>query len=670
MAQMSVPAEPSYKTTSYNGLRGADFSSDTSQVANNHSPDLLNLISDYGGLPLKRKGWEIFGTTVADKPIKYIWHFQMFGKKWGIAVTQTALSSGTSTMKIHEITSSGVASTALGTVYGLPKVHGFFFNAGEESKTGFYLVHSTGMSLIRPANASSTTLTMSAVSATVPTITEHRKYDGTDGVSTEPVNMLTRKMTFSLWDDRTNDATREYVIFNGSGTTIASVDKVELLDSNGDWNTVSSGISIVSNTKVKLTNQPLIIAGSAITDNVRITITASTNDNITKLAKCTCSTIFSIKSNGVVMISGNPDYPQYVWFSDIADPTYFPDVNYLFVGGEGTSVKGLMPLGSQVAVLKEPSASESTVYLLTYAPITNEGLAVDGSTYSTTQDTFSVVHGLSGIGCISEKTTFPLNDEPLFLSQHGITGLVSSAITSTNSVKNRSGFLDSRLLREDHLEDAVAVVHKNYYMLVVNTRAYILDARQKMADSKNNSSFFYESYYWENIPAIALSSDGETLWFGTEDGNICRFKNSGQLKDYADGTVYGDDSVTGTAIHAVWSTPYDNDGLPQYYKTLQKKGTGATFVPYTRSTISAYFQKDGEEKIYLGDAYVDVFNWLDIDFDRFTFVGGDAPRDAFFKKKMKKYKRLKIILENNKLNEGFGVQEIFKTYAVTQYAKK
>ena len=56
MAQMSVPAEPSYKSTSYSGLKGADFSNDPSLVARNHSPDLLNMISDNGGSPIKRLG--------------------------------------------------------------------------------------------------------------------------------------------------------------------------------------------------------------------------------------------------------------------------------------------------------------------------------------------------------------------------------------------------------------------------------------------------------------------------------------------------------------------------------------------------------------------------------------------------------------------------------------
>ena len=110
MAQMSVPAEPSYKTTSYNGLKGADFSNDPSLVSRNHSPDLLNMISDNGGSPIKRKGWEV--TDEANGKIANMWHFQMYGKKWHVAIVQ-----GVSNSTIVEFDNDG-AITTLATLSG------------------------------------------------------------------------------------------------------------------------------------------------------------------------------------------------------------------------------------------------------------------------------------------------------------------------------------------------------------------------------------------------------------------------------------------------------------------------------------------------------------------------------------------------------------------------
>ena len=437
-------------------------------------------------------------------------------------------------------------------------------------------------------------------------------------------------------------------------------------------------------------------------------------------------------------MSGNPDYPQYVWYSELDDPTYFPDTNYLFVGGAGTQVKGMIPFGSQIAVFKEPSVTESTIFMINYTTATDQKIATDGTTSTETRDVYQVKHGFAGVGCLSADTLFSLGDEPLFLSQHGIMGMVASAINSSNSVKSRSDFLNPRLLEETDLSNAVATVHKNYYILVVNGHAYILDMRQKSSDYKGNTSYLYESYYWDNIPASCISSDGETLWFGTADGRVCRFKNSGRMSDYSDNTRYGDDPIrvyvvegetalsstwfvdtntdpitpdedekyiimgevdedgnitpeyndgtyqkydvfsygsvyqskyTVAPIEAVWSTPLDNDGATNYFKTLQKKGSGCTLYPFTRSSVDAYLEKDGNAEVYIGSMTIDIDNWEDIDFSRFSFIASKAPRDMFFRKKMKKYKRLKIILKNNQLDEGFGVQEIFKTYLFTRYAK-
>ena len=158
-------------------------------------------------------------------------------------------------------------------------------------------------------------------------------------------------------------------------------------------------------------------------------------------------------------------------------------------------------------------------------------------------------------------------------------------------------------------------------------------------------------------------------------------KISKNIKDeYNDGTYQKYDvfSYTGSVyqpeytvapVEAVWSTPLDNDGATNYFKTLQKKGSGCTLYPFTRSSVDAYLEKDGNADVYIGSMTIDIDNWEDIDFSRFTFVANKAPRDLFFRKKMKKYKRLKIILKNNQLDEGFGVQEIFKTYLFTRYAK-
>ena len=735
MAQMSVPAEPSYKTTSYSGLKGADFSNDPSLVARNHSPDLLNMISDNGGSPIKRKGWEV--TDSHSGSVIELWHFQMDETLWHVGIWVT--SSNSYICKFDDDGQISVMTTISGTY---TSANGFFFNTSMTGKTGFYILFAGKMYRVAPSGTPAT-LQCAEVTPTTPVVHELAKYDGTGGI-TNGVNLLTRKMTFTFWDDRTNSSSRTYRIFQkGSSTTISNIESVLCLKSDGTWEEKKSQATPSSDNRV-VTLAYNIPETSDTEEVVKITITASANNtNKPKVTGCTCSTVFSQMAEGQVFISGNATYPQYVWYSETADPTYFPDVNYLFVGGAGTEVKGMIPFGSQIAVFKEPSVTESTIFLLNYTTATDQIELNDGTTYTQTRDVYQVKHGLTGIGSLSAKSVFSLSDEPLFLSQNGVMGLVANAITATNSVKNRSGYLDPRLLEEENLNNAIATVHKNYYLLVLNGHVYVLDARQKANDNRGNTSYLYESYYWDNVPASSIASDGTTLWFGTAEGKLCRFKNSGRMKDYSDNSLLGDEpirawvkqgetalsstwfvdsgnheitpdsdekyiimgevsvdehgevivdpkyddgtyqtydvfSYTGSAyqleytvapIEAIWSTPLDNDGATNYFKTLQKKGSGCTLYPFYRSSVDAYLKKDGNEDVYVGSITIDIDNWEDIDFSRFTFIASKAPRDLFFRKKMKKYKRLKIILKNEQLDEGFGVQEIFKTYLFTRYAK-
>ena len=750
MAQMSVPAEPSYKTTSYNGLKGADFSNDPSLVARNHSPDLLNMISDNGGSPIKRKGWEVTDKSVLGESFTHIWHFQMYGKTWHVGALYKA-GIGTTIVKIDD---DGEYSNLLITPTDVTDVYGTFFQSADDSKTGFYVFYSSASypnecgTRIIPQAPDYTTLVRVNFEPTIPVVRELTNYKGNGGVS-YPVNLLTRKMTFKFLDKREASLSpRNYYCFpETSSVHVADILSVRVLNSNGEWKVLSNAeyrIQSQDNKKVNIdTVAPKIPDPDATENNVEITIVASGAAGTDKIGGCTCSTVFSQMTSGQLFVSGNPDYPQYVWYSELDDPTYFPDINYLFVGGAGTKVKGMIPFNSQIAVFKEPSVTESTIFMINYTTATDQKVATDGTTSTETRDVDQVKHGFTGVGCLTANSVFSLGDEPLFLSQHGIMGMVSNAINSANAVKSRSDFLNPRLIEEDDLSNAVATVHKNYYILVVNGHAYILDMRQKSSDYKGNTSYLYESYYWDNIPASCISSDGETLWFGTADGRICRFKNTGQMDDYSDGTHYGDEPIrvyvkhgetalsstwfvnsgneaitpdedekymimgevyvneqgeivtdpeyddgtytkgavfsysesayvyeyTADPIHAVWSTPLDNDGATNYLKTLQKKGSGCTLYPFTRSSVDAYLVKDLNGEVYIGSALIDVANWDEIDFERFTFIASKAPRDMFFRKKMKKYKRLKIVLKNEALDEGFGVQEIFKTYLFTRYAK-
>ena len=91
---------------------------------------------------------------------------------------------------------------------------------------------------------------------------------------------------------------------------------------------------------------------------------------------------------------------------------------------------------------------------------------------------------------------------------------------------------------------------KHNLMLCLSGECYVADAAQKTYTNNKTNTFEYEWYYWTNIPARTAYNFEEILYFGTEDGRICRFnddlKNSrGEIEPAA----YSDD---GAAIVAEW----------------------------------------------------------------------------------------------------------------------
>ena len=131
---------------------------------------------------------------------------------------------------------------------------------------------------------------------------------------------------------------------------------------------------------------------------------------------------------------------------------------------------------------------------------------------------------------------------------------------------------------------------------------------------------------------------------------------------------YSDD---GAPILAVWSTKADDDEDITLLKTMIKKGNSVTIKPYTRSSAQIYLRTEQDPVEWLAtEDTMDIFDWEDIDFTRFTFESNDAPREILFNTKVKKYKRLQIIVKNNAVNEGFGIFGITKHFVVGNFAKR
>lgn len=612
------------ETTIYNKFKGVDFSVDSSLVDKERSPYAPNLIADIGGMPEKRLGWRTLHQL--EQPINGLFFGEINGVDTFIAHGGTKLYVW-NMLTFTEI-KSGVSNS---------KSTAFFMKENNVGK--IYIL--TGNDYLA---YDGTTVTAVSNNAYVPTILISRSPAG-GGTVYEPVNLLGVKRKESFLGDSTS------LGYQLSSTGITTVDLVQAMNSSGEFVTLTPTTDYTVNLttgKVTFTaaHAPLV-AGQ---DNVVITYSKTVTGYADRIKKCTISTLYGLGGSNRVFLSGNPDYKAYDWYSEIFTPTYFPDTGYSIVGSDDTAIMGYQKLGKYLIIIKEDNQQDSTIFQR-WGTLQDDGSII-----------FTLEQGVAGTGAISKNCFANLIDEPLFLSRRGIMATTSTNILAERTVRNRSYYVDSQLIKEANLDDAVACEWNGYFVLAVNGRAYILDSRNKSYKDRSGSDFVYECYHWENIPAVCLLSVGGELYFGTATGKICKFNT-----DIEERTKFNDDNQ---AVTCYWSTKNDDDGASYLYKTMQKKGCTVTIKPYNRSSATVGAIIDGDPEVSLKYHTMDVFDWDDIDFERFTFNTNFSPQDIYINKKIKKYKRLQFVIRNNGLSEGFGVFQIVKTYTVGNYAKK
>ncbi|MBP3406544.1 MAG: hypothetical protein J6N18_10605 [Kiritimatiellae bacterium] len=616
MAKFPVPKQPERKSERFDGFRGVDFSTDPTQVSSKRSPWALNMISDSGGHPEKRVGWRTLAT--ADGAINGIFHCELSGVGKFLVHAGTMLYEWNMETNVLIALKSGIANA---------KSTCFVMNGKAYILTGseFLVYDGTDVkSVSEIAYVPTTSISMNPAGG---------------GTTYEEINLIQPKRKNSFLADGVSK------VYQLDTTEITDVLEVIV---NG--NTVTEYTVDTSLGRLTFTTAP---AKPAIDgqDNVFITFSKTVSGYADRICKCTIATIYGGAGSDRVFLSGNPEMKSTDWVCSLNNPTYWPDFGYTNIGADGTAIVGYARIGDYLAIFKEDNQQDSTIYLR---------YVLQNS--STGKTAFAVKQGISGVGALAKRAFGYLLDEPLFVSRTGIYALTSNEITYTQAVRNRSYFVDAKLTKEPNLKDAIAAVWKGYYVLCVDGRCYILDGNQNKAyKPQSYGEYVYECYYWDNIPAQCFMVWQGHLFFGTEDGKVCRFSDDRETMDR-----YSDD---GEAIAAEWRSKATDHGDFMRLKTLVKKGSGMMAKPYVRSSVEVIIRTDQDWGKTARVENMSAFDFNDVDYDKFSFVTNDSPQMIPFNSKTKKYSTIQIIVRNTEKDEGFGVFGIILRYTAGNYVK-
>lgn len=485
-------------------------------------------------------------------------------------------------------------------------------------------------------------------SAYVPTVMISKNPDGTGGAFHEEVNILSDAWIESFCvTSATANATTFQLTFNGlSNATV----KVEVLASDGvTWNTKTENTHFTVNRTlgtISMTSAPGVSPVTGV-DNVKITAKKDRSSLRDRVNKCTVCTVYSVSAIGVrLFCAGNSDQKNCDFWSAVNEPTYFPDVNYSRLGRSDSIIVGYSVVDNAIAAHKD--TKENAIYVR--VPIADE----EG------YQQFKISNLIKGPGTLSTHSFGYISQEPLFLTERGVYALTISDLTQERYTQGRSFYLDGALLKEIDLDASYACVFKDFYVLAVGDKLYILDSTtREYTKNEPYSTHQYEGFYFTNITARVIWVSGGAVHFGTATGEVFAFyKNSYLTESYND---------CGNAIPAHWQTAALQS---TFYRNKHFKRCAIQLAPYNMTGVSAMAKNAGVwETLFHISSNQGFFDFNAIDFSRLSFKADSTPRTINRRIAVKKSDKTMLRFINEDNRTPFGIESIAVEHTEYGYYK-
>lgn len=516
-------------TRTYNNFRGVDFSN--SDVKSYRSPASINMWKNYENSN---------GTCIETRPgMKLLGNFsnEIFGLFFYKILDdiKVLVHSGTKLLKWDNYPNIPVETTELYSGLNPFKSQSFVFN------NIFFLMD--GLNYIEYDG-----ITCKDVEPTIPITSIGKKPTGeiiNDNYDTiyQPVNVLTSKRKNGFVADGTStkyyldtqnlDSTSKFTLI----ATINGKTKVETKDFTVDR---TNGIVTFF-----IAPEAPLEAGES---NVFITFSKTGTDYSTRIKHCKLLCEFDNR----IFFSGNQNYPNALFHSELNDPRYIKDTAYYEDGLDLAPIKTIIPGNNVLWVIKEINQNTTGIYYHTPTIDSTEGKIYPG------------VSGSINVGCVSTGINF--NDDIVFFSNRGLEG-ISGNIYSEQLLSHKSSLIDSKLINETNYKNVILSEYKGYLLCLMDSKMYLADSRTKYTNITNEVE--YEWFYWELSNNITYITEYQgDLFLGNAKGEIYKF-----------------DKDSTEVFESIWTTSKDDFGYEAYIKTTNKRGGIATLKPMQNNEI-------------------------------------------------------------------------------------
>lgn len=278
---------------------------------------------------------------------------------------------------------------------------------------------------------------------------------------------------------------------------------------------------------------------------------------------CTVAEIF----DGRIFLAGNPFYPNTVFYSarnrlGTNDPTFFGALNFFNDGMGAFPVGALLAVGNSLAVFKEDDDGSGSIY---YHTPTQTGEDLVPKVYPV-----SYIH--TGICAKGEAISF--YDDPVFITDNGISALTKAQINLERSVACRSHNVNIRLLSED-LSSLRLAKWRGYLVVMAGENMYLGDSRQIFRHDSGAPE--YEWYFLKGIGAYKMDRRVYRYLAEDKDGYV----RSDTPDAIANGDIYSETDANGVTHYYVKGTSKEKIAV---YATEQR--TGGIFYPASAVAVT------------------------------------------------------------------------------------
>ena len=284
---------------------------------------------------------------------------------------------------------------------------------------------------------------------------------------------------------------------------------------------------------------------------VFITYSKSNSELANRIKKSTLLVEFDNR----IFFSGNQDYPNTVFHTELEDPRYISTQGYSTVGLDMASIKALIPGNDILWVFKETVQNYSNVYYLTPTIDSEQGKI------------YPAVVGNISTGCVSTGINF--NDDICFFSVKGLEA-IGNTLGNDQILDHRSSLVDSKLISNKDYLNVKLAEYRGYLMCLLDSKIFLADSRNMFEKTTNKAE--YEWFYWE----LPFNID-----FITEYQNDLYLANS-------EGQIFILEGITDneTDIQSKWTTTKDTFKYDSYRKITNKRGGTADVKVMNNDSIN------------------------------------------------------------------------------------